>query len=115
MNDPWSRSLALLYSPTAPSVQWPSPRCRRITQGEGDAADAARLAERHDTVKRRGLDASDAAVLHRLRSRPGAAARTLAHEHGMSPKTMTRRLLHLHRLGLARADRDGVWSAVDPA
>jgi DNA-binding IclR family transcriptional regulator len=50
-----------------------------------------------------------------LRSRPEAGARALAQEHGLAPRAVSRRLLHLNALGLVRADRNGLWTVVDPA
>jgi hypothetical protein len=113
MNDPWSRSLAMLCAPTAPSVQWPSASCRRVSHGETNAPASipnARVPER-----RCRLDATDMAVLEMLRSRPEAGARALAQEHGLAPRAVSRRLLHLNALGLVRADRNGLWTVVDPA
>ena len=114
MNDSWSRSFAMLHSPTVPFVQWPSARCRRVSHGETTEAQAtASSSDGPESVMRRALDATDAAILEILRRRPEVAARALAQEHGLSPRTVARRLLHLHALGLVRADSEGLWTAVD--
>ena len=113
MNDPWSQSLALLYSPTVPRVQWPSARRQRVTYGQTDAPAMASMPSRPDIVKRPGLDATDVAVLEMVRSRPQAGTSELAQEHGLPRRTLSRRLLRLNALGLVRANREGLWTAVD--
>jgi DNA-binding transcriptional ArsR family regulator len=113
MNDPWSQSLAMLSSPTAPFVPWPSASCRRVSYGEADGP--ASTPGRRAPVQPGGLDATDLAVLELLRRRPEVGARALAQAHGLAPRTVARRLLHLNALGFVRATRDGLWTVVDLA
>lgn len=104
----------MLHSPTVPLVQWPSARCRRVTHAETTEARAtASLPCRREAARERALDGTDTAVLEMLRRRPEVAARELAQAHGLSPRTVSRRLLHLHARGLVRTDSEGLWTAAD--
>jgi DNA-binding transcriptional ArsR family regulator len=95
-------------------VQWPAARCRRVSYGETDEP-ARPIASDRGTTKRRGLDATDLAVLEMLRGHPDTAARHLARQHRVSPRIVSRRLLNLRAFGLVRVDGDGLWTAVSAA
>jgi DNA-binding transcriptional ArsR family regulator len=86
-----------------------------VSYGDIDPPVAAVIPDDHGVVKRGGLDATDLAVLEMLRGDPETTARNLARRHRLSPRIVSRRLLHLRAFGLVRVDGDGLWTAVNPA